>query len=82
MGRPWRGRERGGYFESAREVLWISVWSGPGAVDATTYVCLRGDEGDCQGETEATGFGFEFDITACCILSDCYCYVGRKQSSD
>ena len=38
--------------------------------DTTTYCCLRGEEGDCQGETEATGFGFGFDIVACCILSD------------
>ena len=38
--------------------------------DTTTYCCLRGEEGDCQGETEATGFGFGFNITACCILSD------------
>ena len=29
--------------------------------------CLRGGEGDCREETEATGFGFGF---ACCILSD------------
>ena len=38
--------------------------------DTMTYCCLQGEEGDCQGETEATGFGFGFDITACCILSD------------
>ena len=38
--------------------------------DTTTYCYLRGEEGDCRGETEATGFGFGFDITACCILSD------------
>jgi hypothetical protein len=35
-----------------------------------TYCCLRGEEGDCRGETEDTGFGFEFSDTACCILSD------------
>ena len=39
--------------------------------DTTTYCCLRGEEGDCRGETEGTGFGFEFSDTACCcILSD------------
>ena len=38
--------------------------------DTTTYCCLQGEEGDCRGETEATGFGFGFDIAACRILSD------------
>lgn len=38
--------------------------------DTTTYGCLRGEEGECRGETEATGFGFGFDVAACCILSD------------
>ena len=37
--------------------------------DTTTYCCFRGEEGDCRGETEATGFGFGFGIAVCCILS-------------
>lgn len=36
----------------------------------TTYCCLRGEEGDCRGETKATGIGFKFNVAACCILSD------------
>ena len=36
----------------------------------TAYCCLRGEEGDCRGEANGTGFGFGFDIAACCILSD------------
>jgi hypothetical protein len=35
--------------------------------DARTYCCFRGDEGDCREETEATGFGFGFEVG---ILSD------------
>jgi hypothetical protein len=37
---------------------------------ATTYCCLRGEEGDCLEETEGTGFGVGFIATGCCILSD------------
>jgi hypothetical protein len=42
--------ERGEDIMSLREK---SSGSAPGARDITTYVCLRGNEDDCQGETEA-----------------------------
>ena len=42
----------------------LSLWEKPpGSAsgvgrDTTTYCCLQGEEGDCRGVTEATGFGF------------------------
>jgi hypothetical protein len=66
----WKGL---GLVEGDEDILSLQEESSRSAsglgVGRDTYCCFRG-EGDCREETEATGFGFGFEVADCRILSD------------